>query len=269
VLGHDALIILDYQRPVSIVGYDKSLLCKTYETVSGVAAYDNPQTRRMLHLIINQAIHIPHLDHHLLCPMQCHVNDVIVNNLPKLLATSPTDQTHALTINDLNNPLQPIILPLILRGVTLLLNVRNVTIDEFNSQEYPRFHQTSETLTWDPTTTLYEEQETAMIDFSSKIIYDAVVRGPPQTLIINVLQSLTTDLADVMHDCNFQQVLTSHVIISSVNASLTGHVRMCKAAPIDSKTLAARWMVPSERAQRTVQRTTQWGVCTCLNPMLA
>ncbi len=69
VLGCDALIILDYYRPVSIVGYDESLGSKTYHTVSGVVAYDDPQTERTLHLIINQAIHIPHLDHHLLCPM--------------------------------------------------------------------------------------------------------------------------------------------------------------------------------------------------------
>jgi hypothetical protein len=81
VLGHDALIIFDYNRPVSIVGYDESHGSKTYQTVSGVVAYDDPQTGRMLHLIINQAIHIPHLDHHLLCPMQCHVNDVTVNSL--------------------------------------------------------------------------------------------------------------------------------------------------------------------------------------------
>jgi hypothetical protein len=67
VLGHGALIILDYNRPVSIVGYDESLGSKTYQTVSGVVAYDDPQTGMMLHLIINQAIHIPHLDHHLLC----------------------------------------------------------------------------------------------------------------------------------------------------------------------------------------------------------
>ncbi len=87
VLGHDALTILDYNRPVSVVGYDESLGRKTYQTVSGVVAYDDPQTGRMLHLIINQAIHIPHLDHHLLCPVQCRVNDVIVNDLPKFLAT--------------------------------------------------------------------------------------------------------------------------------------------------------------------------------------
>jgi hypothetical protein len=80
---------LDYNRPVSVVGYDESLGSKTYQTVSGVVAYDDPQTRRMLHLIINQAIHIPHLDHHLLCPMQYRVNDVIVNNLPNFFGSRP------------------------------------------------------------------------------------------------------------------------------------------------------------------------------------
>jgi hypothetical protein len=147
VLGRDALIILDYNRPVSVVGYDESLGSKTYQTVSGVVAYDDPQTGRTLHLIINQAIHIPHLDHHLLCPMQCRVNDVIVNNLPKFLATDPTNQMHALTLTDSNNPLQPVILLLILRGVTLVLNVRSTTINEFNSHDYLRLHLTSETLT--------------------------------------------------------------------------------------------------------------------------
>jgi hypothetical protein len=60
VLGHDALIILDYQQPVSVMGYDKSLGSKNYQTVSGVVAYDDPWTGRTLHPIINQAIHIPH-----------------------------------------------------------------------------------------------------------------------------------------------------------------------------------------------------------------
>jgi hypothetical protein len=38
VLGHGASIILDYKRPVTIVGYDESLRSKTYQTVSGVVA---------------------------------------------------------------------------------------------------------------------------------------------------------------------------------------------------------------------------------------
>ncbi len=161
--------------------------------MSGVVAYDDPQTGRTIHLIINQAIHIPHLDHHLLCPMQCCVNDVIVNDLLKFLAADPTDQTHSLTLTNPDNPLQPVILPLTLRGVMSLLNVRSVTIDEFNSHDYLRLHLTSETLAWDPTTDLYEQQEHAMMDYSGKIVHDAAMRGPK--LILNELQSLTTDLA--------------------------------------------------------------------------
>ncbi len=267
VLGRDALIMLDYNRSVSVVGYDESLGSKTYQTVSGVVAYDDPQTGRTLHVIINQAIHIPHLDHHLLCPMQCCVNDVTVNNLSTFLAADPTDQTHALTLTDPNNPLQLVILPLTLRGVTLLLNVRSVTINEFNSHDYLRMHLTSETLTWDLMTDLYEQQEHAMMDYLGNIVHDAAVRGPK--LILNELQSLTTDLADLTQASNFHQILTSHVVISSVNASLSGHVGLCKTAPIDFMTLAGRWMIALDRAKKTVQRTTQQGVRTCLNPTLA
>ncbi len=93
---------------------------KTCKTVSGVVAYTNPKTGRTIHLIINQAIHVPHLDHHLLCPMQCHVNDVIVDKMPKLLAIKPTDQMHALTVSNLDDTSQ-LTLPITLRGVTLLL----------------------------------------------------------------------------------------------------------------------------------------------------
>jgi hypothetical protein len=75
-----------------------------------------------------------------------------------------------------------------------------------------------------------------MMDYSGNIVCDAAVRGQIPTLIVNELQLLTTDLADMTHDCNFHQVSTSHVVVSSVNASLSGHVRLRKAAPIDFMT---------------------------------
>ncbi len=149
----------------------------------------------------------------------------------------------------------------------MVLNVRSTTIDEFNSHDYLRLHLTSETLTWDPMTDLYEQQEHAMTDYSSNIVHDTAVKGPQ--LILNDLQSLTTDLADLTHDCNFHQVLTSHVVMSSVDSSLSGHVQSCKTAPIDFMTLAGRWMIPQNQAKKTVQWTTQRGIRTCLNPTLA
>ncbi len=103
-----------------------------------------------------------------------------------------------------------------------MLNVRSTTINEFHSHDRLRLHLTSETLTWDPTTDLYEQQEHAMMDYSGNIVRDAAMRGTQ--LIVNELQSLTTDLADLTHDCNFHQVLTAQVIMSSVDSSLSGHL---------------------------------------------
>jgi hypothetical protein len=114
VLGCDALILLDYDRPVIVEGYDHSLGTKTYATVSRALAYDDPVTGKVYHLVINQAIHIPHLGHHLLCPRQCQVNDMIVDDTPKFLTSDPTDHTHALTNIDPHQPTQMVIFPLAL-----------------------------------------------------------------------------------------------------------------------------------------------------------
>jgi hypothetical protein len=132
---------------VSIQGYDPALGTTQYNTVSGMLAYDHPISGETNHLVVNQAIHIPHLDHHLLYPMQCRVNDVIIKT-PKFLAQNLTEQTHALTIQDPHDPVQMVILPLALRGVTSLLDVRTPSFDKWNSSHFMRLHLTSKTLTW-------------------------------------------------------------------------------------------------------------------------
>ncbi len=249
------------------MAYDST---KTYATVSRALAYDDPATGKVYHFVINQAIHIPHLDQHLFCFMQCRVNGVIVNNTPKFLTSDPTDHTHALTIRDPHQPAQTVILRLALQGVTLLLNVRGITLDEGNSDAFKRLHLTSETLTWDPTTTLYEEQEEAMIDYSGRVVMTTgPLMGHVNHLVINLLSSLTTDQADITNDENFYDVLASHVQISSIETSLNGHICSCKATPIDPQTLAARWIISPERAKRNIVMTTQRGVRTCLYPTLS
>jgi hypothetical protein len=53
VLDRDALILLDYDRPVIVKGYDPSLGTTTYATVSGALAYNDPVTGKVYHLVIN------------------------------------------------------------------------------------------------------------------------------------------------------------------------------------------------------------------------
>jgi len=156
--------------------------------------------------------------------MQCRVNDVTVDEMPKFLAHDPTDHTHALTLRDPRNPAQTVILPLALQGMTLLINVQAPTLDEWNSDAFMRLSLTSESLTWDPTSTIYSDQEAAMTDYSGNVVRCAAVRGHVGILAINLLSSLSSDLVDVTDDENFHQVLTSKVTISSVETSLNGHI---------------------------------------------
>jgi hypothetical protein len=143
-------------------------------------------------------------------------------------------------------------------------------LDEWNSDTFKRLHLTSETLTWDPTTTLYEEQEAAMIDYSGRVVTTTrPLMGHINHLVINSLSSLTTDQADVTDDKNFYDVLASHVQISSIEISLNGHICLCKTALVDPQTLAAHWMISPECVKRTVVMTMQRGVRTCLNPTLS
>ena len=69
VLCANVLVIKDHDRPVNVLAYDPALGDHTYQTASCVIGYDHPITVQTYHLVIHQAIIIPHLEHHLLCPM--------------------------------------------------------------------------------------------------------------------------------------------------------------------------------------------------------
>ncbi len=118
VLRAGTLIIQSYDQPVEVVGYDPQQDLQTFEMVSGVLAFDHLWDRQVYHLVFHQAIHMPQLDHHLLCPMQCHVNDVTVNNVPNFLTPFPTDNMHALVVQNPDNDLTTLSFPLHLQGVT-------------------------------------------------------------------------------------------------------------------------------------------------------
>jgi hypothetical protein len=201
--------------------------------------------------------------------MQCRVNDVIINEMPKFLDPSPTDQTHAIAIVDPEDLSQTIILRLALRGVISLLNVRKPSIDDWNTGDTRRLALTSKDLPWDPNSTMYEEQEEAMVGFDGHAYDRSASRGRPNKLVINSLVSSSQPAADVTSDDNFFCVLSSYVMISGVDSNSTGNIKTSAKAPIDFRTLAARWMISPQQAQKTITVTTQRGVRECLNPTMA
>ena len=84
----------DYESPVQVQGYETALGTKTYRTISGAVFYDHTYMGRTHHTVIHQAVEIPDLKHHMLCPMHVCTNRFTVNDFPILLTDHPTEETH-------------------------------------------------------------------------------------------------------------------------------------------------------------------------------
>ena len=117
-MGGGTLKIYDFDCLVNVQGYDSALGVKQFQIISGVVGYTHPFTGRKYHLVIHQAIHMPNLDHHLLCPMQCRANGVHINECPRMYCSEPTDESHSIVAHDDDN--ERVIIPFFLRGVTSL-----------------------------------------------------------------------------------------------------------------------------------------------------
>ena len=82
VIGKDCLILNDYERPVTVYGYYRALGAQSFRTVSDILGYIDLNSGQTYHLVIHQAIKIPHLEHSLICPMQFRMNGVEINETP-------------------------------------------------------------------------------------------------------------------------------------------------------------------------------------------
>ena len=117
-LGEGALEILDHQEPVNVQGYDSTLGSKQYQTISGALAYDNPHNGKRYHIIIHQAVSIPTMKHHLLCPMQSRANGITVNDCPRMFVDDPDEELHCIVATDDDG--NKVLLPFLLNGVLLI-----------------------------------------------------------------------------------------------------------------------------------------------------
>jgi hypothetical protein len=117
VVGMEVITFQDFERPVNISGYDpKGPVDMTLKQVSARMEYDVPGSGRVVIMIVNQAINLPHLPQNLLNPMQMRLNDVVVNETPKFQCANTINISHTITVKgeDLNDEM---FIPLDLCGV--------------------------------------------------------------------------------------------------------------------------------------------------------
>ena len=93
---------------MNIYGYYPKVGSKCAHKIGAIVAHIKPETGQVVIFLINQAIEMNGLDHHLFSPMD-HMNCVMINEVPKLLAPIPGEIMHAIQIINPFGTTQPII----------------------------------------------------------------------------------------------------------------------------------------------------------------
>ena len=63
--------------------------------------------------------------------MHSRNSGVRINGLPKFLSEDPDKKTYAIIVDDLMNPNEPLIIPLVLKGVTSYLLLKKPIVGDY------------------------------------------------------------------------------------------------------------------------------------------
>ena len=123
---------------------DNALVYQILPKVLQTVTYTEHETGQIVILLINQKIEVKWLDHHLLFLIQCYVNGVLINEVPKFLTPIPSDTMHTIQIENPFDATHPIIIPLKVNGVTSYFELRKLTPEEYKKQNIPKIELMAE-----------------------------------------------------------------------------------------------------------------------------
>ena len=232
VLGHSALIFHEHDRTVMVNGFDPSLPEVRAKIVDAAVLYVDQSSMTEYIIEINQALYVPSIDHCLLCPMQCRMNGVEIDEKPRFLHHSPNDSSHSISIINPEDSL-PLIIPLQLEGVVSYFPVRKPTQDEFERSTIPHLSLTAEGPPWDPYDEDFMLQEQSMLDSRGPLIstsvsswtVESVGRGGVNPPLVSVpSRSISEELVQhnvgsYPHTSAFSLALEESVQVSLVQSS--------------------------------------------------
>ena len=132
--GDQCLVVNDHNRPVNVYGYDPKAGFKGACIVNATVAYTESESCQVIIFLLNQAIEVKSLEYHHLCPMQCCIDGVLIDEVPKFLAPVLSKIMHPVQIVNPFNATHPIIIPLEINRVTGYFDVRKSTQEEYEDE---------------------------------------------------------------------------------------------------------------------------------------
>ena len=152
MVGQNALVIHKHPQVVMVIGFDPLQPPCKMKVIDAAVWYICRVTGDHLILMVNQAIYVPEVDHCLLCPMQCKINGVEINKVPKILLPNPITSTHSILIANPADVANLYTILLQLERVVSYFEYALPTSAKFEDAEIPHLELTAESLACNPMT---------------------------------------------------------------------------------------------------------------------
>ena len=236
-LGKDCLVLYETDK-AEVSGFSTQLgKLKETPVITGVLAYDEPETGETYLLYFHQALHLPMMEKSLLNPNQMREAGIIVNDVPLkfIKQEQRTSESHSLVvpINDDNG--NTLTIPLELKGVISGFTVRKPSWEEIaNVDPANRIEMTNDNPEWAPNDSTEEDVDESRLR-----------------------QDVRQDMVRTKGSRSLSNRMTKMVRVNSRTISETSHKRKGTIDPIG---LASRWGIGLSVAERTFKATTQLGV---------
>ena len=108
---------------MNVFGYDLKVGSRHACPINVIFAYNEPQMGQEVIILTHHAIEMKGLNHQLMHPMQCCMNGVWINEVPKFLAPNHSETMHVIQVTIPFNATNSIIIPWPLTRVTRYFDV--------------------------------------------------------------------------------------------------------------------------------------------------
>ena len=109
-------------------------------------------------------------DHHLLCLVQCWMNGVLINEVPKFLTTIPSETMHVIQVENPFDATHTILTPSKLNRVTNDFNVKKLTGEEYEDESILKIELTAEVSLWNLSSPEFSRQEQTLFSYKEWIV---------------------------------------------------------------------------------------------------
>ena len=164
VVGKNDLILETHETSVKVNGFTPSFGTKTVPVVNAAVAYDDVMNSRVVILLIYNALYISEISQNLIPPFAMRLSQLDVNKMPKFMADRPTIKHYSVYCK--KNEFR---IPLSLHGIISYMPTRFPSNDEYQSVQ-TRIELTPPSLSWNPHSNIYANQEDNMMDYKGDIV---------------------------------------------------------------------------------------------------